>query len=157
MISQREQQEEKHKERPINTLGNGHTPPVKWDEFSLLSTTMRTYFAVLSFPLSADPCWQLTTNLTWWENHELCAVCLCDAAFLGEAESIQLHVPHCCVCISQDLCHACEPWQRAEETGAPRGAAARSVLTLSRARAHPASPLSSMGDTHCYIPLSGTD
>lgn len=40
----------------VTTFGNGHSLPASWDEFPLLSITLRTHFAVLSFPTSANLC-----------------------------------------------------------------------------------------------------
>lgn len=81
----------------------------------MLSTTMRTHFAVLCFSISANLCWQLSTDLTWWETRELCVMCLSDPPFLREAKSI--HLCPFAVPVSHRICMRRRLWALAKSRG----------------------------------------
>lgn len=135
----------------VTTFGKRHSPPVRQDEFSSLNTTMRAYFAVLSFPISANLGWQLITNLTWWKNHELCDMCLHDAPFLGETRSIHLHVPLQCPYYTGFVPGRCL-WALAEETGS-QGSSSMVRADTQQSKSSPCIPPEQHGGYTLLYPL----
>lgn len=140
----------------VTTFGNGHSPPASWDEFPLLSITVRTHFAGLYIPISAHLCLQLTPDLIM-----SCMVCTMlpssgrhhPSLYVCPVPVLVLHGAH----VSETPLSPGGSLAKSRGDRGSWGAAAGSVLTLSRARVHPASPIGTVGGTHPCIPLGGTD